>query len=129
MAENTSQWSYFTTCRLNLILITAFVLLYLGVLSYKYWFIALVIGEKSLHCLTTLLGAIFSFFYKYCSFAASRLVCPTFGSLLGRRHREFIQGIQFLVSPFAYVSHVCLLLLVRLKQPSADDQNNSRLAY
>jgi hypothetical protein len=90
---------HFTTCQLNLILITAFVLLYLGVLSYKYWFITW--SWRKVYIVTTVLGAIFSFLQVLLIRGITFGLSNFWFALGDDAFAEFIQGIQFLVSALA----------------------------
>lgn len=96
---------HFTTCQLNLILITAFVLLYLGVLSYKYWFITW--SWRKVYIVTTLLGAIFSFLQVLLIRGITFGLSNFWFALGDDAFAEFIQGIQFLVSPLFAPLFVC----------------------
>lgn len=49
---------HFTSCQLNLILISAYILLYFGVLSYKYFFISW--SWRKVYVFTTILNGLFS---------------------------------------------------------------------
>ena len=92
----------FTTCQLNLILIVAYVLLYLGIISYKYLLIDW--SWRKVYILTTLLNGFFSLLQvlliKGITFGLSN-----FWFALGDdAFAEFISGIQFLPLTIVMVS-------------------------
>ena len=95
---------HFTSCQLNLILITAYILLYLGIMSYKYWFISW--SWRKVYVVTTVLNGIFSalqvLLIKGITFGLSN-----FWFALGDdAFSEFIAGIQFLPTTIMMV-HLC----------------------
>ena len=82
----------FTTCQLNLILVASLVLLYLGILAYKYYFITW--SWRNVYIMTTFLNGIFSLLQilliKGITFGLSN-----FWFALGDDvFSDFIQGIQ-----------------------------------
>jgi hypothetical protein len=99
---------HFTTCQLNLMLITAFVLLYLGILSYKYWFITW--SWRKVYIVTTILGGIFSVLQVLLIRGITFGLSNFWFALGDDAFAEFIQGIQFLVSP-----HLLLYSFIRVR--------------
>jgi hypothetical protein len=91
---------HFTSCQLNLILISAYVLLYLGIIAYKQWFITW--SWRSVYIWTTLLGGFFSILQVALIRGVTFGLSNFWFALGDDAFAEFIQGIQFLVSP----SHV-----------------------
>jgi hypothetical protein len=86
----------FTSDQLNIILIVAYVLLYLGVLAYKYYFITW--SWRSVYIFTTLLSGVFSLLQVMLIYGKTFGLSPFLFALGDDAFAEFIGGIQFLVS-------------------------------
>jgi uncharacterized membrane protein YagU involved in acid resistance len=86
----------FTSSELNIILIVAYVLLYLGVLAYKYFFISW--SWRSVYIFTTLLNGVFSALQVLLIYKITFGLSPFLFALGDDAFSEFISGIQFLVS-------------------------------
>ena len=86
----------FTSNELNIILIVAYVLLYFGVLAYKYYFITW--SWRSVYIFTTLLNGLFSALQVLLIYGITFGLSPFLFALGDDAFAEFIGGIQFLVS-------------------------------
>jgi hypothetical protein len=95
---------HFTSCQLNLILISAYVLLYLGVLAYKYYFINW--SWRKVYIWTTLLNGFFSSLQVLLIYGITFGMSPFFFALGDDAFAEFISGIQFLPTTIMMV-HLC----------------------
>jgi hypothetical protein len=95
---------HFTSCQLNLILITAYVLLYLGILAYKYWFINW--SWRKVYIGTTILNGFFSFLQVLLIKGITFGLSPFLFALGDDAFAEFIAGIQFLPTTIMMV-HLC----------------------
>jgi hypothetical protein len=95
---------HFTTCQLNMILIVTLVLLYLGIICYKYFFITW--SWRNVYIVTTLMNGFFSLLQilliKGITFGLSNF----FFALGDDAFAEFISGIQFLPTTIMMV-HLC----------------------
>ena len=86
----------FTSNQLNMILIVAYVLLYFGILAYKYFFIHW--SWRSVYIITTLLNGFFSALQVLLIQGITFGLSPFAFALGDDAFAEFIGGIQFLVS-------------------------------
>ena len=91
----------FTSFQLNVILNVAYVLLYLGVLAYKYFFIKW--SWRSVYVFTTLLNGFFSALQVLLIYRITFGLSPFLFALGDDAFAEFIGGIQFLVSDTSVV--------------------------
>ena len=99
----------FTSNQLNALLIAAYVLLYLGVMSYKYYFINWT--WRAVYIFTTLLNGFFSILQVCLIQGWTFGIDPFLFALGDDAFMDFIGGIQFLVSLFRLVlwfTHVFL---------------------
>ena len=94
----------FSNCQLNMILISAYVLLYLGVLAYKYWFITW--SWRRVYIVTTLLNGLFSALQVLLIYGITFGLSPFLFALGDDAFAEFIAGIQFLPTTIMMV-HLC----------------------
>lgn len=94
----------FTSSELNIILIVAYVLLYLGVLAYKYFFITW--SWRSVYIFTTLLNGVFSALQVLLIYKITFGLSPFLFALGDDAFAEFISGIQFLPTTIMMV-HLC----------------------
>lgn len=95
---------HFTSCQLNLILILAYVLLYLGILSYRYYFITW--SWRKVYIATTALGGFFSLLQILLIKGITFGLSPFMFALGDDAFAEFISGIQFLPTTIMMV-HLC----------------------
>jgi hypothetical protein len=94
----------FTSNQLNIILIVAYVLLYLGVLAYKYYFITW--SWRTVYVFTTLLNGVFSALQVLLIYGITFGLSPFLFALGDDAFAEFIGGIQFLPTTIMMV-HLC----------------------
>lgn len=94
----------FTKCQLNLILIVAYVLLYLGILVYKYWLIES--SWRRVYIVTTLLNGLFSMLQVLLIYGITFGIADFWFALGDDAMLEFIGGVQFLPSTILMV-HLC----------------------
>lgn len=95
---------HFTSFQLNLILISAYVLLYLGIMAYKYCMMQW--SWRKVYIVTTLLNGFFSALQVLLIYGFT-FGLPSFWFALGDdAFSEFIQGIQFLPTTIMMV-HLC----------------------
>jgi BT1 family len=95
---------HFTSCQLNLLLIFSFVLLYFGILAYKYWFIHW--SWRKVYISTTLLNGFFSMLQVLLIYGITFGLSPFLFTLGDDAFAEFIAGIQFLPTTIMMV-HLC----------------------
>lgn len=95
---------HFTSCQLNLILITAYILLYLGILAYKYFFIQW--SWRKVYIVTTLLNGVFSVLQILLIMGITFGLGNFWFALGDDAFAEFIGGIQFLPTTIMMV-HLC----------------------
>ena len=88
----------FTSNQLNALLIAAYVLLYLGVMSYKYYFINWT--WRAVYIFTTLLNGFFSILQVCLITGMTFGIDPFLFALGDDAFMDFIGGIQFLVRLF-----------------------------
>jgi len=93
-----------TPTQLNILLNVAYVLLYLGVMAYKYYFMHW--SWRTIYILTTLLGGVFSILQVLLIFGITFGLSNFWFSLGDDAMAEFIQGIQFLPTTIMMV-HLC----------------------
>ena len=94
----------FTSCQINLIANVAYVLLFVGILSYKYYFIRY--SWRTVYIWTTALNGLFSVFQILLIYGIT-FGLPNFWFALGDDAMfEFISGIQFLPTTILMV-HLC----------------------
>ena len=92
----------FTTCQLNLLLVVGLVLLYLGIIAYKYYFISW--SWRTVYIWTTGLNGIFSLL-QVCLITGFTFGLSNFWFALGDDvFAEFIQGIQVCASRLLYMT-------------------------
>jgi hypothetical protein len=94
----------FTANQLNTILICAYVLLYLGILAYKYYFIRW--SWRAVYIATTLLNGVFSFLQILLIKGITFGLSPFLFALGDDAMAELIAGIQFLPTTIMMV-HLC----------------------
>jgi len=94
----------FTSCQLNIILIVAYVLLYMGILSYKYWMINW--SWRRVYMVTTILNGFFSSLQILLIRGITFGLSPFWFALGDDAFAEFISGIQFLPTTIMMV-HLC----------------------
>lgn len=87
---------HFTANQLNIMLIIAYVLLYFGILAYKYFFINW--SWRSVYIITTLLNGVLSALQVLLIMGITFGLSPFLFALGDDAFAEFIGGIQFLVS-------------------------------
>ena len=85
----------FTANQLNILLIAAYVLLYLGIMAYKYYFIKY--SWRTVYIVTTLLNGFFSFLQILLITGNTFGLSPFLFALGDDAFADFIGGIQFLV--------------------------------
>lgn len=95
---------HFTSCQLNILLIFSFVLLYFGILAYKYWFIHW--SWRKVYISTTLMNAFFSILQVLLIYGITFGLSPFLFTLGDDSFAEFIAGIQFLPTTIMMV-HLC----------------------
>lgn len=95
---------HFTTCQLNMILIVALVLLYLGIICYKYYFITW--SWRKVYIVTTLMNGFFSLLQILLIKGITFGISNFFFALGDDAFSEFISGIQFLPTTIMMV-HLC----------------------
>lgn len=95
---------HFTSCQLNLILITAYVLLYLGIMAYKYFFIHW--SWRKVYVMTTLLNGLFSVLQVLLIYGITFGLSNFWFALGDDAFAEFIMGVQFLPTTIMMV-HLC----------------------
>jgi uncharacterized membrane protein YagU involved in acid resistance len=86
----------FSSEQMNSLLVVAHVLLYLGILSYKYYFIRW--SWRTVYIFTTLLNGIFSSLQVLLIQGITFGLSPFFFALGDDAFADFVGGIQFLVS-------------------------------
>ena len=94
----------FTSCQLNLLLIVSFVLLYFGILAYKYYFIFW--SWRKVYIFTTMLNGLFSMLQILLIYGITFGLSPFLFTLGDDAFAEFISGIQFLPTTIMMV-HLC----------------------
>lgn len=94
----------FTSCQLNILLIISFVLLYFGILAYKYYFIQW--SWRKVYITTTILNGIFSSLQILLIYGITFGLSPFLFTLGDDAFAEFIAGIQFLPTTIMMV-HLC----------------------
>lgn len=94
----------FTSTQLNLIYIASVVLLYLGVITYKYYIINW--SWRLVYIVTTLLNGFFSLLQVLLILGITFGLSPFLFALGDDAFSEFIQGIQFLPTTIMMV-HLC----------------------
>jgi hypothetical protein len=94
----------FTSCQLNLILIVAYVLLYLGILAYKYYMMDW--SWRKVYFVTTLLNGFFSLLQVLLIYNITLGLSSFWFALGDDAFAEFIGGIQFLPTTIMMV-HLC----------------------
>jgi BT1 family len=94
----------FTSCQLNLLLIVSFILLYFGILAYKYYFIHW--SWRNVYICTTLLNGLFSILQILLIYGITFGLSPFLFTLGDDAFSEFIAGIQFLPTTIMMV-HLC----------------------
>lgn len=95
---------HFTSCQLNLMLVSAYILLYLGILAYKYYLIAW--SWRKVYIITTLINGVFSILQVLLIYGLTFGITPFLFALGDDAFSEFIQGIQFLPTTIMMV-HLC----------------------
>jgi MFS family permease len=95
---------HFSSCDRNLILICGLVLLYLGILAYKYYFITW--SWRKVYIWTTCLGGFFSLLQVLLIYGFTFGISNFFFALGDDVFAEFIAGIQFLPTTIMMV-HLC----------------------
>lgn len=95
---------HFTSCQLNLLLIFSFVLLYFGILAYKYYLIHW--SWRKVYITTTLLNGFFSMLQVLLIYGITFGLSPFLFTLGDDAFAEFIAGIQFLPTTIMMV-HLC----------------------
>lgn len=95
---------HFTANQLNSILIVAYILLYIGILAYKYYFIHW--SWQSVYIFTTLLNGLFSALQVLLIYGITFGLSPFLFALGDDAFTEFIGGIQFLPTTIMMV-HLC----------------------
>ena len=100
----------FTTNQLNSLLIAAYVLLYLGIMAYKYYFIAW--SWRSIYIMTTLLNGVFSMLQVCLIKGITFGLSPFWFALGDDAFADFIGGIQFLVSCEFFCTNVVQPILL-----------------
>mmetsp|Transcript_7238 Transcript_7238/g.6854 ORF Transcript_7238/g.6854 Transcript_7238/m.6854 type:complete len:312 (-) Transcript_7238:96-1031(-) len=94
----------FTSNQLNTLLIVAYVLLYLGILAYKYYFITW--SWRSVYIMTTLVGGFFSALQILLIYGKTFGIDPFWFALGDDVFADFVSGIQFLPTTIMMV-HLC----------------------
>lgn len=100
----------FTACQLNMLLISAYILIYLGVLTYKYCMIHW--SWRKVYIVTTLLNGLFSILQVLLIMGITFGLSPFIFAFGDDAFAEFLGGVQFLVCVFVFVYTHCLLLLL-----------------
>jgi BT1 family len=95
---------HFTSCELNMILIVAYVLLYLGILAYKYYLIHW--SWRQVYILTTCMNGFFSMLQVLLIYGITFGMSPFLFALGDDAFAEFFSGIQFLPTTIMMV-HLC----------------------
>lgn len=94
----------FQSWQINMLLIVAYVLLYLGILAYKYYFITW--SWRSVYILTTLVGGFFSALQICLIYNKTFGIDPFWFALGDDVFADFVAGIQFLPTTIMMV-HLC----------------------
>lgn len=94
----------FTSCQLNMLLISAYILLYLGIIAYKNFFINW--SWRKVYLLTTLLNGFFSLLQVLLIYGITFGLSNFLFALGDDAFAEFIAGIQFLPTTIMMV-HLC----------------------
>lgn len=94
----------FTANQLNILLIAAYVLLYLGIMAYKYYFIKY--SWRTVYIVTTLLNGFFSALQILLITGNTFGLSPFLFALGDDAFADFIGGIQFLPTTIMMV-HLC----------------------
>lgn len=94
----------FTSDQLNTLLIVAYVLLYLGIIAYKYYFISW--SWRSVYIMTTLVGGFFSVLQLCLIYNKTFGIDPFWFALGDDVFADFVAGIQFLPTTIMMV-HLC----------------------
>ena len=95
---------HFTSCQLNMLLIVSYILLYLGIIAYKRYFITW--SWRKVYIYTTLLNGVFSLLQVLLIFGITFGLSPFLFTLGDDAFAEFISGIQFLPNTIMMV-HLC----------------------
>lgn len=95
---------HFTSCQLNMILIASYVLIYLGILSYKYLLITW--SWRNVYVICTLLNGCFSILQVLLIKGITFGLNPFLFALGDDAFMEFISGVQFLPTTIMMV-HLC----------------------
>jgi len=94
----------FTDNQMNYLFIISLVLLYVGVMAYKYYFISY--SWRSVYIITTMLNAVFSLLQVLLIFGITFGLSNFLFALGDEAFADFIQGIQFLPTTIMMV-HLC----------------------
>lgn len=94
----------FSDNQLNVLLIVAYVLLYAGILAYKYYFIRW--SWRSVYIMTTLIGGVFSLLQIFLITGHTFGLDPFWFALGDDVFVDFVSGIQFLPTTIMMV-HLC----------------------
>ena len=85
----------FSACQLNMLLISAYILIYLGVLTYKYYMINW--SWRKVYITTTLLNGFFSILQVLLIMEITFGLSPFLFAFGDDAFADFVQGVQFLV--------------------------------
>lgn len=94
----------FSACQLNMLLITAYILLYMGVLTYKYYMINW--SWRTVYITTTLLNGVFSGLQVLLILGITFGLSPFLFAFGDDVFSDFLAGVQFLPTTILMV-HLC----------------------
>lgn len=95
---------HFTACQLNMLLISAYILIYLGVLTYKYFMIKW--SWRRVYIVTTLLNGLFSVLQVLLIYDITFGLSPFLFAFGDDAFADFLAGVQFLPTTIMMV-HLC----------------------
>jgi BT1 family len=102
--EYLSTVQRFTSCQLNLLLIVSYILLFVGILMYKFYLLNW--SWRSVYVTTTLLNGFFSSLQVLLIYGITFGLSPFWFTLGDEAFSEFIMGIQYLPTTIMMV-HLC----------------------
>ncbi|CAB9500454.1 biopterin transporter 1, chloroplastic [Seminavis robusta] len=94
----------FTACQLNMMLVSAYILLYAGVLTYKYYMINW--SWRKVYIVTTLLNGLFSILQVLLIYGITFGLSPFLFAFGDDAFADFLGGVQFLPTTIMMV-HLC----------------------
>ena len=95
---------HFTSCQINLLGLVGYILLYVGILTYKYYLMNY--SWRNIYILTTLANGFFSMFQILLIYGITFGLSPFWFALGDDVFLDFVEGIQFLPTTILMV-HLC----------------------